>query len=119
MTNTHNTKAMELRIYSIQQTLLDFQALASFVTREEADEFADNLPKKLKAKTQPVYGTTEHKWAVSVFANLRARKGNSINESGFARLNLLLKVVPVDFKPNPKYGFATLAEALDAIGLVK
>jgi len=109
---------MELKIHSIQQTLLDFHARACFVTREEADKFANELPKKLKAKTRMVYGTTELRWCVSVFANLRAQKNNAINESGFARLNLLLKVVPVEFKSDPVNGFATFAEALDAIGLV-
>lgn len=112
-------KAMKLEIQSLQQTLFDFQATADFVTREEADKFANELPKKLKAKTQMNYGYTEYRWCVIAYANLRARKGNARNEAGFARLNLLLKEVPVEFIPNPRYGFATFADALNAIGLVK
>ena len=109
------TMTLTINNYSTSNPVpYQFAAEAEFATRQEAEQFAAKLPKKIKSYVgECSYANNKTTSTVVVCGNLMATKNKDRNEAGIARLNALLKVVNVEFKSND---YATLNDALIAIG---
>ena len=116
MTTTQNLiMTLKINNYSTSNPVpYAYDARAEFATREEAEQFASQLPKKIKSHVgNGSRGGGKTYSIVEVVGKLMSTKNNERNDAGIARLNALLKVVSVDFKSND---YATLEDALTAIG---
>jgi hypothetical protein len=116
MTTTQNLNmTLTINNYSTSNPVpYAYDARAEFATREEAEQFASQLPKKIKSHVgNGSRGGGKTYSIVEVVGKLMSTKNNERNDAGIARLNALLKVVSVDFKSND---YATLEDALTAIG---
>ena len=111
----NNTMTLKINNYSTSNPVpYAYEARAEFATREEAEQLASQLPKKIKSHVSTCsYGGGKVTFTVQVCGNLMSTKNNERNEAGIVRLNALLKVVNVEFKSND---YATLEDALTAIG---
>lgn len=93
-----------------------FEAQARFETAEEAQAFAASLPKKLKPAVSHCFavggGILYH--SVNINARLRSTKNNQANETGIARLELLLASATVEMDLM-RGNCETLSDALSAI----
>lgn len=100
-----------------------FEANAYFATIDDANAAAATLPAKLKAHAYKLWvaadEVSDRHAGIVVQADLRGKKGNDRNETGVARLALLLKSAKVEYVTLFSNSARTLDEAIAAAGMVK
>lgn len=107
-----------LQIHNDGSIAYKFVATVRVETREEAETLVASLPKKMKANIHAVIIDGKRLTGITISGDLRSKKNNDRNETGIARLALLVSTVEVEYQPRFG-GNETLDEALALAGVTK